>query len=735
MEVNGGAGGDESNDVLWRPDPLIMTQMDRFRIDVNKKYAVNLENYKQLWQWSIDHYAEFWGEVWNFCQLLFSVSYMKVVDTSKNISEIPEWFEGARLNYAENLLKHDGNRVAVYSTGEGRLSCIRKITFAELRQQVARYAAAMKAAGVRIGDRVVGYLPNCPEAVEAMLAAASIGAVWSSTSPDFGVSGVLDRFTQIKPKLLFSVEAVIYNGKKHNHMDKLLAVVQGLPDVDQVIMIPFCGAQTDMDISTIPKSVFLSDFLNSGQMADHDPILTFEQLPFNHPLFVMYSSGTTGPPKCMVHSAGGTLIQHLKEHILHGNMTAADVMFYYTTVSLLTVILLRCGTDLISCFVGQNWTLPVIRGEVQGRNLGMAVESWDDNGNAQYGKSGELVCTKPFPSMPTHFWNDATGAKYKKAYFEKFKGVWSHGDFVLISARTGGLLMLGRSDGTLNPGGVRFGSAEIYHVVEEFSQIDDSLCVGQLNRSNQEERVVLFLKMKSGHTLTDSIMKQVKERICRLLSPRHVPAIVLPIADVPYTTNAKKVEVAVKQIISGVEVNNRGALANPEALELYKDIPQLRDWSTTGMCQRVRVDMYEACRGITLKCCVSLYQDVALRHTVHVAVEEFSQIDDSLCVGQLNRSNQEERVVLFLKMKSGHTLTASLVKQVKERICRLLSPRHVPAVVLPIADVPYTTNAKKVEVAVKQIISGVEVNNRGALANPEALELYKDIPQLRDWST
>ncbi|KAJ1074002.1 hypothetical protein K5549_007240 [Capra hircus] len=705
--------------VMWEPDSKKNTQMDRFRAAVGAACGLALENYDDLYHWSVESYSDFWAEFWKFSGIVFSCMYDEVVDASKGIADVPEWFKGSRLNYAENLLQHKENdRVALYVAREGKEE-IAKVTFEELRQQVALFAAAMRKMGVRRGDRVVGYLPNSAHAVEAMLAAASIGAIWSSTSPDFGVNGVLDRFSQIQPKLIFSVEAVVYNGKEHSHMDKLQRVVKGLPDLKKVVLIPYISSREKIDISKIPNSVFLEDFLATGQ-GDQAPQLEFEQLPFSHPLFIMFSSGTTGAPKCMVHSAGGTLIQHLKEHILHGNMTSSDIILYYTTVgwmmwnwvvsalatgasvvlydgsplvptpnvlwdlvdrigitilgtgakwlsvleekdmrpvethslqTLHTILstgsplkaqsydyVYRCikssvllgsisgGTDIVSCFMGQNPSIPVYKGEIQARNLGMAVEAWNEQGKAVWGESGELVCTKPLPCQPTHFWNDENGSKYRKAYFSKFPGVWAHGDYCRINPKTGGIVMLGRSDGTLNPNGVRFGSSEIYNIVEAFEEVLDSLCVPQYNK-NGEERVILFLKMASGHTFRPDLVKRIREAIRLGLSARHVPSLILETQGIPalsgggdqitaltclayktnapvsierrlpcvcthtcmhgcthsassvqYTLNGKKVEVAVKQIIAGKTVEHRGAFSNPETLDLYRDIPQLQDF-------------------------------------------------------------------------------------------------------------------------------------------------------------
>ncbi|XP_010366727.1 acetoacetyl-CoA synthetase isoform X2 [Rhinopithecus roxellana] len=613
--------------VMWEPDSKKNTQMDRFRAAVGAGCGLALENYDDLYHWSVESYSDFWAEFWKFSGIVFSHVYDEVVDTSKGIADVPEWFKGSRLNYAENLLRHKENdRVALYVAREGKEEIV-KVTFEELRQEVALFAAAMRKMGVKKGDRVVGYLPNSEHAVEAMLAAASIGAIWSSTSPDFGVNGVLDRFSQIQPKLIFSVEAVVYNGKEHNHMEKLQQVVKGLPDLKKVVVIPYVSSREKIDLSKIPNSVFLDDFLATGT-SEQAPQLEFEQLPFSHPLFIMFSSGTTGAPKCMVHSAGGTLIQHLKEHLLHGNMTSSDILLCYTTagwmmwnwmVSILatgaamvlydgsplvptpnvlwdlvdrigiTVLVTGAkwlsvleekamkpgGTDIISCFMGHNFSLPVYKGEIQARNLGMAVEAWNEEGKAVWGESGELVCTKPIPCQPTHFWNDENGNKYRKAYFSKFPGIWAHGDYCRINPKTGGIIMLGRSDGTLNPNGVRFGSSEIYNIVESFEEVEDSLCVPQYNKY-REERVILFLKMASGHAFQPDLVKRIRDAIRVGLSARHVPSLILETKGIPYTLNGKKVEVAVKQIIAGKAVEQGGAFSNPETLDLYRDIPELQ---------------------------------------------------------------------------------------------------------------------------------------------------------------
>uniref|UniRef100_A0A672HU72 Acetoacetyl-CoA synthetase n=1 Tax=Salarias fasciatus TaxID=181472 RepID=A0A672HU72_SALFA len=622
---------DMESKVLWYPDSKKNTQMDKFRMQVNKDCGLNLVNYSDLYQWSVDRYPEFWAQVWRFCGVVSSKPYEEVVDASKRISDAPEWFRGARLNYAENLLKHaDQDKVALYAARESKGEIV-KVTFGELRRDVALFAAAMRKMGIQTGDRVVGYLPNGVHAVEAMLAAASIGAIWSSTSVDFGVNGVLDRFSQIQPKLIFSVAAVVYNGKTHDHMEKLTSVVKGLPDLQKVVVIPYARTRQETDLSKIPNRC----------------VYVFKQTE---------------------RVLKGTLIQHLKEHILHGNMSSSDVIIYYTTTgwmmwnwlvsslavgasvvlydgsplmptpnvlwdlsdqlgitifgtgakwlsvlqernlkpsethnlqSLHTILstgsplkpqsydyVYRCiksnvllgsisgGTDIVSCFMGQNPTVPVYRGEIQTRNLGMPVEAW---GKPVWGESGELVCLKPIPCQPTHFWNDENGSKYHKAYFSTYPGVWAHGDYCKINPKTGGIVMLGRSDGTLNPNGVRFGSSEIYNIVEAFEEVSDSLCVPQYN-ADGEERVILFLKMAQGRPFSPELVAKIRGAIRKALSARHVPALLLETRDIPYTISGKKVEVAVKQVIAGKEVPQRGAFSNPDSLDLYKNIPELQNY-------------------------------------------------------------------------------------------------------------------------------------------------------------
>ncbi|GAB1600667.1 acetoacetyl-CoA synthetase-like [Argonauta hians] len=654
---------------LFTPSHNRLTQMDKLRELINEKYSKQLATYQDFHKWSCDHYAEFWEEVWHSTGVVYTKKYDLVIDKNATIDEIPTWFPGSTLNYAENLLRFNDDRVAIYATREGS-NVIEKRTFAELHQNVAVYASAMRQMGVVKGDRVAGYLPNCCEAIEAMLAAASIGAIWSSTSPDFGTEGVLERFSQIQPKLLFTVNAVFYNNKVHDHLKKVKQVVQGLSHLQKVVIIPFILDQ--ISLTDIPLSCLLNEFLESPPNDNKVPFLQFEPLPFNHPLFIMYSSGTTGPPKCIVHSAGGTLLKHLEEHCIQSDVSRDDIVFYYTTTGwmmwnwLVSCMALGCaivlydgsplmphpgvlwdlvdnvgitifgtgakwlsliqkkglkpaeshdlqtiqmilstgspltpqsyayvythikndillgsisgGTDIIACFMGQNCTIPVYRGEIQSFHLGCAMECWDQSGNPVLGESGELVCTKPFPSMPIYFWNDPDNKKYKQAYFSKFKGVWVQSDFCKINPDTGGIVMLGRSDGTLNPNGIRFGSAEIYQAVDTFPMIQDSLCVAQRNKDGSDERAILFIKMAEGQKFTNNLKANICSHIRTCLSSRHVPAYVLPITDIPYTINGKKVETAVSKILSGHKITERGALSNPSSLDLYSNIEELKNY-------------------------------------------------------------------------------------------------------------------------------------------------------------
>ncbi|KAI8346988.1 hypothetical protein B0O80DRAFT_392144 [Mortierella sp. GBAus27b] len=661
---------------MWEPTNIADKEMEKFRAYVNQKHSLTLATYDDLWQWSVDRIGDFWTAVWEYTNVIASTPPSgPAIDDSVPMDSFPAWYPSARLNFAENALWcKDANKTAIIATGE--LQAPTTLSYAELYTKVRQCAKAMRQAGVVKGDRVAGYIANCPEAIIAMLAASSIGAIWSSTSPDFGTVGVLDRFSQIKPKLLFSVNAVVYNGRPHDHLQKLRQVLEGLDMVEKVIIIPFVPTQP-CDASTVDKATTWSEFLATSGEAPSSAATTsqnqepieFEPLPFNHPLYILFSSGTTGKPKCIVHSAGGMLLQHKKEHIIHGNLNSNDILFQYTTTGWMmwnwlvsgltlgaTVVLfdgspfkpgpsalwdlvdqhkvtafgtsakylqaiqdagylprqhnnlstlhsiystgsplkpesfdfvyenikqdlllgsITGGTDICSLFACHNSILPVYRGEIQCRALGMKIEAWTGFGSAVFGSSGDLVCSRLFPCMPVYFWDDGDYKKYRGAYFDNYSGIWYHGDFVWINPNTGGIVMLGRSDGTLNPNGVRFGSAEIYNIVDTYSEVEDSLCVGQVLKDGSDERVVLFLKVAS-ESLDQDLVNRIKTHIRNQLSPRHVPAFVLKTTDIPYTINGKKVEIAVKKIISGQKVVPSGTLVNPESLELYYSIPELK---------------------------------------------------------------------------------------------------------------------------------------------------------------
>jgi len=646
------------NSKLWQPTQaqIDASQMDAFRKQVNARFRLDLKDYHELHSWSVTHISDFWKAIWEFMAVEFSSDYTQVVDDE---SKMPgaKWFEGAQLNFAENLLRVRSDKPAIHFKGEDQP--VQTITYNELFAEVEKLASALRKMGVQKGDRLAGFMPNMPETIIAMLATASIGAIWSSSSPDFGIKGVLDRFTQIEPKVLFAANGYFYNGKKFESLDKLNSILDKLPSVEKVVITPYTASEPD--VLSVENRILWPDFL--------DPIpnpIEFEPLPFDHPLYIMYSSGTTGLPKSIVHGAGGTLLQHLKELRLHGNITMDDTVFYFTTCGWMmwnwlvsnlaigaSIVLydgspfhpnpnamwdmvddlgithfgtsakfidackqeglslknthslesmrvvfstgsplveesfdyvykhikkdvqlssISGGTDIISCFAGGNPTLPVNRGELQCIGLGMDVAAFDFKGNALENEKGELVCRKAFPSMPIYFWNDEDDEKYHNAYFNKFPGIWHHGDYIEIN-ENGSVTIFGRSDATLNPGGVRIGTAEIYRVVDLFEEVEDSLVVGQ--SINGDERVILFIMLNEGSSLTEELILTIKNSIRSNCTQRHVPAIVLETKDIPYTINGKKVEIAVKKIIHGEDVTNKDALTNPKSLDLYKNLDAL----------------------------------------------------------------------------------------------------------------------------------------------------------------
>jgi acetoacetyl-CoA synthetase len=623
-----------------------------FLTRVAEYYNLPDNQYHTVHKWSIKNIPLFWSEVWDYCGILYSSPYDEVVDDE---SKMPgaTWFSGARLNFAENLLRRRDDHKALIFRGEDSVS--RELTYAELHEEVRKAAAGLKAMGVQKGDRVAALMPNMPETIIAMLATTSLGAIWSSTSPDFGTKGVFDRFSQTEPKVIFAVDGYYYKGKAFDTQEKIREILVKLTSVEHVVLTNYTGMA---DPGSIPHAISWEDFAKPTQQE-----LVFEQLPFDHPLYIMFSSGTTGLPKSIVHSAGGTLIQHLKELVLHSNISSDQTVFYFTTcgwmmwnwfVSALATgatlvlydgnpfypgpdALLRMadelginffgtsakyiasleaegvvpreisdfpamkviastgspltdasfnyvyrdwkkdvqlssiagGTDIISCFMLGNPVLPVHLGEIQCIGLGMDVDCFDDNGRSLSSEQGELVCKQAFPSMPIGFWNDRDGKKYLNAYFSQYPGVWMHGDNIVISPH-GGVTIYGRSDATLNPQGVRIGTAEIYAVTETMEEIEDSVVVGK--KEDGDELVVLFVKLNLGFRLDEGLVKKIKTSIRTSCSPRHVPAIIREVPDIPHTINGKKVEIAVKNIINGKAVKNRDVLANPESLEFYYDI-------------------------------------------------------------------------------------------------------------------------------------------------------------------
>jgi acetoacetyl-CoA synthetase len=652
---------------LWRPSAkrIADANMTAFMRSANVRWGTNLSDYAALHRWSVDRPEQFWPTLWDFAGVIAERRGERVV---LNGDRMPgaKWFPDARLNFAESLLRRRDDTDAIVFWGEDKVRG--RASHAELYHAVAQTAAALRAVGVKAGDRVAAYMPNVPATVVAMLATASIGAIFSSASPDFGVQGVLDRFGQIEPKVLFACDGYYYNGKTLDCLPKVAEIVDKMPSVLRTVIVPYAGGGSG-DISDIGGGIRLADFL-----APHvrETKIRFERLPFDHPLYIMYSSGTTGVPKCIVHCAGGALLQHLKEHKLHCDVKPGDRLFYFTTCGWMmwnwlvsglaagaTLLLydgspfvgrgnilfdyadaedmthfgtsakfidaiakinlapmqthrlekLRAilstgsplvpeafgyvyagikrdvqlasisgGTDILSCFVLGNPILPVWRGEIQSAALGMKVEVFDDDGHPVRGAKGELVCSRPFPAMPIGFWNDPDGRKYRAAYFERYPNAWCHGDYVELTAHDG-YIIYGRSDATLNPGGVRIGTAEIYRQVEKLDEVVESIVIGQDwppgNRG--DVRVVLFVRLREGLKLDDALVRKIKETIRANTTPRHVPDKVLQVVDIPRTKSGKIVELAVRNVVHGEPVKNVEALANAEALDQFRNRDELRN--------------------------------------------------------------------------------------------------------------------------------------------------------------
>ena len=640
---------------LWTPDSARTASSNLWRF----MEPLGLKSFEEVRRFSVDEPEAFWSAVWDFCGVKAETRGRRVlVDAAKMPGA--KFFPDARLNYAENLLRKSDDSDALVFRGEDKVT--RRMSWAELNAAVARLHRALAAAGVKAGDRVSAIVPNMPEAIVCFLATSSLGAIWSSCSPDFGERGILDRFGQIEPKILITCDGYYYAGKTIRMAGKVANVLRELTSVEKALVIDYIG-EADAVAEALPKAQTLARFVEGYS----DAPIAFTQLPFDHPLYILYSSGTTGIPKCIVHGQGGILLKHLSEHVLNTDTKPTDKLFYFSTcgwmmwnwlvtglaagatlllydgspfhpseralfdyaqaegmtifgtsakyidavkksglqpkethdLSALRAMLstgsplsaesfdfvydgikqdiqlasISGGTDICGCFVGGNPLSPVWRGEIQGPMLGMAVDVYDEQGHAVRGEKGELVCVKPFPSMPVMFWNDPDGAKYHNAYFARFPGIWCHGDFAEITPH-GGMIIHGRSDATLNPGGVRIGTAEIYAQVEQIPEVIEALAIGQ--DWDNDVRVVLFVRLRPGVALDDALVAKIRKQIREGASPRHVPSKIVAVADIPRTKSGKITELAVRDVVHGRVVKNKEALANPEALDLYKDLPELK---------------------------------------------------------------------------------------------------------------------------------------------------------------
>jgi acetoacetyl-CoA synthetase len=646
----------EAGDLLWQPQEIEKTQIYQFSVYLDDQHGFDWGgDYERLWQWSVDYPELFWSSLWDWHGIIGDKGKRLLADANKMPGA--QFFPDAQINYAENMLRDADDSPAFIAYGEdGRCT---RLTRREVQHRTLALAGWMQSKGIGKGDRVAAYLPNCETTLIAMLATASLGAIFSSCSPDFGLNGVADRFGQITPKLLIAVDGYSYNGKEIDRLSIVAELVQKLPSLKHVLIDGY--NRTTPQIDNIPKAGLFADCLS------HPPIESYCRVGFNDPLYILYSSGTTGAPKCIVHSTGGTLIQHIKEHRLHSDISEKDTLFYFTTCGwmmwnwLVSGLMMQArvivyegnpfypgperlwqiaeaekmtlfgtsakyidavrksglkpasafdlshlrmlcstgsplssegfgfvyqaikqdiqlasisgGTDIMGCFVLGCPTKPVYAGEIQARALGMAVAILNDEGQQIEGEQGELCCLAPFPSMPVGFWNDSDGSRYHSAYFDVYPDIWRHGDWATHTPN-GGIIIHGRSDATLNPGGVRIGTAEIYRIVESFDEVAESLVIGQM--VEHDVRIVLFLRMAENENLDDKLQARIKDALKRQASPRHVPAIILSVRDIPRTRSGKITELAVRDVIQGRRVKNTEALANPEALEAFKNLPELK---------------------------------------------------------------------------------------------------------------------------------------------------------------